>query len=201
MQKDNEMVLDITDTDVVRNRLKEMKRMPWLVKESIEFINKILNKDSIVFEFGAGASTIWFAKRAKKVYSFENQLNWFKVVREELDKKKLDNVIMYFGELNEILNNKLCGEGFNDMVHGYQADLILIDHFAPDRFQALRKSVDYLKDGGYIVLDNSNREKKYERALWYMDKKLKWQRAEFYGAGYSQYGRIWKTTIWRKGWI
>jgi len=186
------------DIKSVRYRLSEMTGKPWLVKESIKFIEEHINKDSIVLEFGAGASTVWFAERAKKVYSFETNKVWWKVIKEELLKKGLsDNVALYYGNVEDYLDNRLCGEGFSSMLCGDEIDLALIDYQSPSRFKALKKAVEYMKTGGYLVLDNSNRVKKYAKSLWFMGR-LGWKSFEFYGTGYSPYGKSWKTTIWRK---
>jgi len=179
----------------VRYRLSEMKGKPWLVKEAIIFIEKIINKNSIILEFGAGASTIWFAERVKKVYSFETNELWEKVLREEFKKGKLFNVVLHLG-LAEYFKKELCGRSFESMLCGDSIDLALIDHRSYSRHKVFERTIKIIKTSGYLVFDNSNR-KRYNQSIEFMDS-LDWEKHEFWGNGYSPYGRYWKTTIWKK---
>jgi len=186
---------DRYDVRSVRHRLGEMRGMPWLVKESIVFIENVINKDSIILEFGAGASTIWFAERVKKVYSFETNKVWEQVLHEELVKGGFDNTVLYYG-VNNYFKNESCDKNFESMLCGDSIDLVLIDHRSYSRSKVFEKTVKIIKTGGYLVFDNSNR-KRYSQSIEFMDR-LGWKKLEFWGGGYSPYGRHWKTTIWKK---
>ena len=69
--------------------------LPWLTKESIEIISKLLFSDDEGLEIGSGRSTNWFAKRSKFLTSLENDELWFKKVKIELEKSKIDNKVNY----------------------------------------------------------------------------------------------------------
>lgn len=45
--------------------------VPWITYPAIHFIKQIDLSNSIVVEFGSGASTLFFAKRCKKIISYE----------------------------------------------------------------------------------------------------------------------------------
>jgi len=179
----------------VRQRLNEMEGKPWLVKESIIFIEKVINRDSIILEFGAGASTIWFAERVKKIYSFETNKIWGQVLREEFEKNKLYNVALHLG-LAEYFKKGACDKSFKNTLCGDNIDLVLIDYRSYNRGKVFERTVKVIKEGGYLVFDNSNR-KRYSQSIEFMDS-LGWEKFEFWGSGYSPYGRYWKTTIWKK---
>ncbi|GAI73712.1 unnamed protein product [marine sediment metagenome] len=187
---------DRYDIGSVRQRLSEMEGKPWLVKESIAFIEEVINKDSIILEFGAGASTIWFAERAKRVYSFETNKAWRQVLHEELVKGGFDNTILYFG-VNDYFKKAPSNKGFESMLRGDNIDLALIDHRSYSRSRVFEGTVKVIKANGYLVFDNSNR-KRYSQSIEFMDS-LGWEKFEFWGNGYSPHGRSWKTTIWKKG--
>ena len=50
---------------------------PWLVPESILFLDKWLQKNMHGFEFGSGRSTKWFTNRVSFYYSVEGNLEWY----------------------------------------------------------------------------------------------------------------------------
>ena len=70
--------------------------LPWLVSESISFLDEILTKDMKVLEFGSGGSTLFFSKRVNWVLSYESNLEWFDVVSETLKRKEFLNVDLQF---------------------------------------------------------------------------------------------------------
>jgi putative heme iron utilization protein len=45
---------------------------PWLTKEAILLLERLLRPDDIGLEFGSGRSTIWFAERVEKLISIEH---------------------------------------------------------------------------------------------------------------------------------
>jgi len=71
-------------------------RNPFYTPAAIRKIETLLNTDSRVFEWGSGISTIWFAKRVKKVISVENNEEWYKKGLLSLEKDKLNNVDLFF---------------------------------------------------------------------------------------------------------
>lgn len=49
----------------------------WMHESEIRAIEKYINKDSVVLEWGSGGSTIHFAKLAKEYYSIEHNTEWY----------------------------------------------------------------------------------------------------------------------------
>src|SRR3989338_2600301 len=74
--------------------------LPWMTYPAIEFLQKNLTKNHEVFEFGCGASTLFFAKRVKKIVSFETEKRWFEIIKEKLQEKNT--------ELNAKRSDKFC---------------------------------------------------------------------------------------------
>lgn len=46
----------------------EANPRPWLSTGAIEWLNENLTSDMVGVEYGAGSSTIWFAKRLRKLF-------------------------------------------------------------------------------------------------------------------------------------
>lgn len=66
--------------------------IPWITRGAIYRLNELLDGTERVLEFGAGGSTLFFARRCKSVVSFESDSRWFVRVKEELERKDIHNV-------------------------------------------------------------------------------------------------------------
>lgn len=65
--------------------------IPWVTEGAIYKMDDLLNIEDVVLEFGVGGSTLFFARRCKKVDSIETNLDWFEKVLAEIDKKNIGN--------------------------------------------------------------------------------------------------------------
>lgn len=116
----------------------KMTDTPWISPEATRFLESLLSSDMTVCEFGGGGSTIWLSKRVKDVVTFENNPKWAKYIRD----MKLDNVT--------VLEN---GMALND-----SCDLLFIDGMPVElKKDWIKESINIVKKGGFIVLDNANR--------------------------------------------
>lgn len=155
-----------------------IKAEPWLVPESIEFIEGKLTKESRVLETGTGGSTFWFAERVAYVLSFEHHPAWCKKIKAELLKRNISNVRLICGRRYSQQGLSLGEELF---------DMALID--GRGRCTSVRSSFDNIVSGGFIILDNSER-KRYRRAINYLSPLCSFQK--------TFYGEETNTTIWQK---
>ena len=67
---------------------------PWITFAAIELLEKTLSNNDRVFEYGTGGSTIFFAKRAKRVISVEHDIEWYNNVVTKLNEEGLNNVVI-----------------------------------------------------------------------------------------------------------
>jgi predicted O-methyltransferase YrrM len=160
--------------------------VPWITYGAIEFLEKNLNKNHTVFEFGSGASTLFFAKKVGKLVSLETNEKWFEIVGKKLAEIGSENVersLMIDGLENQNYENfaKNCGEKF---------DFIIVDSIK--RFQCCKNSIDALKAGGSIILDDSEREN-YKKIFDFFAEK-NFNKTDFFGIAPGQL-RIKNTTI------
>ena len=133
--------------------------IPWVTYAFIDFIKERLHQNLTVFEYGSGNSTLFYAKRVKKVVSVEHDEAWYKKIVNE----KAANAEMIFtklvpnGEYSQ--KAKLLNEKF---------DVIIVD--GRDRVNCCKYCVDALTEKGVLVLDDSEREN-YDEARVFLKSK------------------------------
>jgi hypothetical protein len=121
-----------------------------------------------VFEYGAGASTVWLAKRAARVDSVEHDATWAGHVRELLagtSGVQVHVVPATPATAGTVVRSGRVGHAdldFGDYVAaidqvGGLFDLIVVDGRA--RIHAFQRALDHLADGGVIVFDNIKRKR------------------------------------------
>lgn len=118
------------------------KPLPWYTYPAIDFLSGVDFSGQSVLEFGAGQSTRWWAERAARVFSVEEDARWFEAVLKAVKSKA--NVEVHLAQ--ESL-------GFAATPIGRTFDVIVID--GGDRFLCAQASLKMLQPGGVIVLDNS----------------------------------------------
>jgi len=178
---------EVTAYDRAIRQFGELEGKPFLVKGAVDFLETVVNKESVVLEIGSGSSTIWFAERAGRVISFESDKVWFQLVWDELTAKELNNTVVYLGDDMTVLDP-------ND-----RFDICLIDGESGSRVAFTKKTLPLMKPGGYFVFDNTQHENEigYGEAIRIIDG-LGWERRDFEGTGCFLSDIIWMTTIWRK---
>lgn len=125
---------------------KEGNPLPWVTYSFIDFIKTRLNKNLQVFEYGAGSSTLYYAKRVGKVVSVEHDENWYK----KIVGSKPENSEMIFTELITDGAYAKKAAALNE-----KFDIIVVD--GRDRVNCCRHSINALTEAGVIVLDDSER--------------------------------------------
>ncbi|MCI5051908.1 MAG: class I SAM-dependent methyltransferase [Simkaniaceae bacterium] len=108
-----------------------------------------------ILEFGAGASTVWLAKRTNQLISIEHNPKFYRLTKQLLQRHGLVQNVDF--RLLARSYAKVCAE-FNEA----SMDMILID--GRDRAQCLEASISILKSGGLLVLDNAERQR-YQEAM------------------------------------
>jgi hypothetical protein len=120
--------------------------LPWLTYPFIYFIAPRLSPEILVFEYGAGNSTLWFMKKVKHVRSVEHDKTWFSHIQSNI----VGNCKVTFQE--DSIDGSYAREVLQDKV---KYDLILVD--ANDRFHCALYATEALSSSGVIVLDNAER--------------------------------------------
>jgi len=125
--------------------------LPWMNYSFIFFIRERLKDDMTLLEFGGGFSTIFWAKYIKILYVVEHDVFFSAMLKDKLPTNAQifpafsDNDVPY-SEHAKIISEK------NDNI---MFDIVVIDGI--DRVDCCIKSIDYLKNDGVIIWDDSGR--------------------------------------------
>lgn len=119
--------------------------LPWYTKSFLDELVTWDLSDKVVFEYGAGASTLWWAKKAKQVYSVESNPEWW---REVHDAVKHTTAWVKIAEGRWL---------FEDAIHEYGIlfDVIIVDSEPIEwRGGCITEAITRLKPGGKLIIDN-----------------------------------------------
>ncbi|WP_107038012.1 O-methyltransferase [Brumimicrobium mesophilum] len=168
---------------IIKLRFKSFRKKnnpsPWISPPATLFFDEWLDKDKVGAEFGSGISTIFFAARTKAMVCIEHYEPWYKKVTDLFKEKGITNIDYRFIEVDKNNKNKaltpqlenyLKQECAANIMWDFQNyfesladfedehfDFILVDGRA--RPECVLYSIDKLKSGGLMVLDNSERKR------------------------------------------
>ena len=126
---------------------------PWIVPAAIGWLRRRIRPDWSILELGSGRSTIWFARRAGHVVSFEDNAFWADHTRDRLRRLELENVELRVGPVEALPHAvaELPDASF---------DLVVIDFLeSPDvtRIDVLKPATEKVKPRRLLLLDDSDR--------------------------------------------
>lgn len=143
--------------------------LPWINIGAFEFLKERLRPDMKVFEYCSGGSTLFFSKYVQEVISVEHDESWYQFILEKIT--KMPNIKLYLKNPQLKVTDKYgsyYGKGWEN--HSFEEyvkviedypdsyfDLIVID--GRSRKACLEHALPKLKSNGYILFDNSQREK------------------------------------------
>ncbi len=132
--------------------------LPWLTYPAIAWLEHYVLPCHVIYEYGAGHSTLWFAKHAAKVHSVENDAAWVARLRGRLPSNA--DLTLAAADANEF------GDGMTSAyVRSIAAfpnkyfDIILIDGM--ERPGCAAAAPPKLKPDGVVIFDNSDRPGHY----------------------------------------
>ena len=148
--------------------------LPWWTFRSARLIERFLEQRPAarIFEYGAGASTVFLARRATEVISVEHDPRWYEVVASKV--QPFPDVRLHLVEAPagpdcgyRSGHRAWYGHDFRDYVHAIDRqqglfDLIVIDGRC--RAHCLNAALRRVKPEGLILFDNAGR-KRYQAAL------------------------------------
>ena len=122
--------------------------LPMISFRAIRVIDGLLTPQSKVLEFGSGYSTLWFAQRCAELVSIEDDPHWGAVVRRLLAEAGLGHVRYEFRDLASYSRLDTYPDAYFDFV--------LVD--GKDRTGCMRTALTKVRPGGWIYLDNSDKD-------------------------------------------
>jgi precorrin-6B methylase 2 len=126
--------------------------LPWMTYPFIAYLSSKLNSKQTIFEYGCGSSTLFFATKVAKVVALESNKTWYEIIKQKLLEARIKNVeLIYF-------DNALQDGAYEIFASKYQGefDLVIIDSLK--RFACATNSINAIKPGGAIILDDSERK-------------------------------------------
>lgn len=147
---------------------KSGKPVPWWTYPSVQFIGPRINREMLVFEYGSGASTLWWAERVRAVIACEYDETWYRRMSGIIPGNvKLIHMPDKASYARQILGGNAC------------LDVVGID--GEERVECARLCVRVLKPDGVIVWDNSDRTR-YQEGFDFLASR-KFRRLDFSGLG------------------
>ncbi|NIT04299.1 hypothetical protein GTO10_05270 [Candidatus Saccharibacteria bacterium] len=169
--------------------------VPWYSFKSIEWRNSFLRKGMKIFEWGSGGSTLFFSQRVADVTTIEHDFKWFTKVASVLKEKKFKNVHIKLvnptitkEKLTSNKPNLYRSASKNWGQFSFKNYCMAIDRYKDESFElvavdgrarpsCILHAIPKVKVGGYLLLDNSDREE-YKTGV---DLLVGWKRTDFKG--------------------
>ena len=119
--------------------------LPWINYPAIHLLAERLRPEHLVFEYGAGYSTLFFAARCAAVTAVEHDRSW----HDAVGRVAPENVTLLY---------RATGPGYWDAAveTGGVYDLIVVDGM--ERARCLTSAVEALSPAGVVLLDDAHRE-------------------------------------------
>jgi len=187
---------------IVKNLKAFDNAKPWIVPSAVLWLDKYLKPEMNIFEWGMGSSTVYFARHSK-IFSVEHNSQWYRKVKLYFLLNGLSGKLKLirpehngggdFQDPSQFCSS--CELNKNDTFIKYVTeitnypinhfDLVIVDGRARPSCLLIAKS--FVKKGGHILLDNSER-KEYERGISLLNE---FERTDF-SDGYN------KTSIFKR---
>jgi hypothetical protein len=156
---------------------------PWFTTNFVAFLDSRLKPDFNVLEFGAGNSTMYFARRVKSVTSIEDNPHWYNELKSRLPANAKLSL--------------LSGQAYHSAAAtlGGKYHVIVVD--GSDRYQCAANSLGSLEPGGVIILDNSLRPE--YRPIYELLAKNGFRHIDFWGMAGGSRKHNCTTVFYRSG--
>jgi predicted O-methyltransferase YrrM len=132
--------------------------IPWFSYAAIDFLESFVKPEMSVFEYGSGGSTVFFARRAKRVISVEDNPKWYEWVKRRLEQHSLDNASLRLCEFNFKQPIGFEDSAYLQAIPEEAFDVIVVDgseEWTQVRPICFEKAESRVKEGGIIIVDDS----------------------------------------------
>lgn len=131
--------------------------MPWLTPQANAILSTMLRASDRGMEFGSGRSTLWLARGVGHLTSVEHNRDWYRSVSQRLEADGIQNVDYLFVAPDTSPQLATQSEYARTVLRFAEAalDFVLVDGIFRDA--CVKLSLDKLRPGGLLILDNVNR--------------------------------------------
>lgn len=125
--------------------------LPWYTRPALDVLESMDLSDKVVFEYGTGLSTIYYAKKCQKVFGIESDYDWTLNLYDTLSEYNLvtkADVVLY-------KNQELYIDSINNFPY-LIPNIIVVDGIYRDECtkNAFGFANMYCQKGSLIILDN-----------------------------------------------
>jgi SAM-dependent methyltransferase len=144
--------------NVIARKTPAELELPWFPYAAIDFLDDFLRPHMTVCEYGSGGSTLFFARRVKRVFSIEDNPEWFHLISNKLRAKSVVNVTL---KLHPFDFKNPAGFEQSQYLHAIPDetfDVIVVDgseEWTRIRPVCFEKAQTRVKKDGIIVVDDS----------------------------------------------
>jgi hypothetical protein len=157
---------------------------PWWAESSLPWLDAFLRKKGCrIFEYGSGASTRWLAERCAYMRSVEHDKAWWGRADGALKVWDPETKCVFLRPLDHTYETAIWEQ------EGASFDLVIVD--GRRRVECVKTAKQFVKHGGYLVLDDSQRER-YKPAWGMLSQ---WSSETFKDDGQER-----TTTIFKRPW-
>jgi len=128
---------------------KQGNPLPWFTYSAIEFLKDRIPNDVVIFEYGSGMGTLWWAMYASRLDVVEDNQLWINKIEIQLP-------------VNVNLIYRQSDDGYVSVIRDTKRkyDIIVVD--GKNRYECCKESVLCLNSHGIIVLDDTDRPKQHK---------------------------------------
>lgn len=144
--------------------LSEDPPHPYLDNITNKLITEKLNKNSIMLEFGAGFSTLYYPLLVKDYYSIESQIKWVLYLNNYMrcHNKDYSNVELYYVPIIKISSDiAILNYNISDIIiHNLDVkyfDVVLIDGITRER--SIVVILPFIDNNSLVIFDNYNEQR------------------------------------------
>jgi hypothetical protein len=161
--------------------------LPWLNKHVLDKLISLQKKKWRVFEYGSGHSTLWWQDQVKEIISVEHNKNFYRIIRNDVK-----NNCIYIRR--DLVKRKNCDyvQSINEFDDKFSC--VIVD--GRNRVLCIKEAIDKVKWNGYLILDNSDRER-YKEGVDLLNKRFKIYLKSPVDTSQGITPYIWETTIWK----
>lgn len=160
---------------------------PWFTHPALDVVQSWNLADKTVLEWGGGCSTVWWARRCKRVYTIEAHREWADAIAQWLSSRGIGNAEVHCRWPDP-------EEEYLRVPDDLQPDIVVVD--GSSRSACIRKALS-LPRPLMLIVDN------WQQDGVYIDEEMEREMSVYRGRSYRQpghvdhQGRPWKTAIWR----
>jgi len=182
--------------------------IPWYCYEAINFLEQKNLKDFLIFEFGCGASTLFYLRKGCKILCIETNKRWFEFIVDLIRKQQIKSDFLVIDQKNffknqnieiHLMEDGLTNEKYQNFCQNISQERnILFDYIIVDslkRYLCCKNSITALNKTGAIILDDSER-KNYEKIFDFFAIN-NFENQDFFGIAPAQL-RLKKTSFFSK---